>query len=225
LAGEEVFVAEQGVPDSRKDDAAQINTAATTFSIASTIPVSAAPITDVEITLTQALAELKSAKPTTATSKRSRVKGLIIHEQEQAPTPIVSSQQPSQTKIQDKGYKLNLMNKKGLKERKPIEREKAEANIALKETWDDIQAKIEADCLLAERLQAREQEELTIEERAKLLQQLLEKRRKHFAVKREEEKGNRPPTKAQQRSIMSTYLINMAGYKHNQLKNKSFDDI
>ncbi|GKD82002.1 hypothetical protein Tco_1348841, partial [Tanacetum coccineum] len=83
-----------------------------------------------------------------------------------------------------------------------IEKEKAKANIALKETWDDIQAKIEADCLLAERLQTREQEELTIEERANLFQQLLEKRRKHFAAKRAEEKRNRPPIKAQQRSIM-----------------------
>ncbi|GKB90294.1 hypothetical protein Tco_0962566 [Tanacetum coccineum] len=94
-----------------------------------TIPVSAAittttttAITDVEITLAQALAELKSAKPkadkvviqepeqgtttptltttTTATtitavSTRPRAKGLVIHEQEQAPTPTVSSQQPS----------------------------------------------------------------------------------------------------------------------------------
>ncbi|GJV24427.1 putative ribonuclease H-like domain-containing protein, partial [Tanacetum coccineum] len=37
LAGEEVFVAEQGVPDSKKDDAAQVNTVATTVSTASTI--------------------------------------------------------------------------------------------------------------------------------------------------------------------------------------------
>ncbi|GKE73065.1 hypothetical protein Tco_1535106 [Tanacetum coccineum] len=83
-----------------------------------------------------------------------------------------------------------------------IEREKAEANIALKETWDDIQTKIKADQLLAEKLQARQQEELTIKERAILFQQLLEKRRKHFAAKRAEEKRNRPLTKAQQRSIM-----------------------
>ncbi|GKF44157.1 hypothetical protein Tco_0130709, partial [Tanacetum coccineum] len=40
-----------------------------------------------------------------------------------------------------------------------------------------------------------------------------------------EQKGKGPPTRAQQRSIMSTYLKNIAGYKHNQLKNKSFDDI
>ncbi|GJV88631.1 hypothetical protein Tco_1532569, partial [Tanacetum coccineum] len=77
LVGEEVFVAKQGVPDSKKDDvvstavdAAQVNTVATTVSTASTIPVSVASITDVEITLAQALAELKSAKPTTATSTR-----------------------------------------------------------------------------------------------------------------------------------------------------------
>ncbi|GKE56313.1 hypothetical protein Tco_1495498, partial [Tanacetum coccineum] len=86
-------------------------------------------------------------------------------------------------------------------------------------------AKIKADQLLAERLQAREQEELTIEERDKLFQQLLEKRRKFFTAKRVEEKRNIPPTKAQKRSIMTTYLKNMAGYKHNQLNNKSFNDI
>ncbi|GJS63110.1 hypothetical protein Tco_0677674 [Tanacetum coccineum] len=89
LAGEEVFIAEQGVPDSKKDDVAQVNTVATTVSTASTIPVSAALIINVEITLAQALAELKSAKPTTTTSTRPRANGLVIHEQEQASTPIL----------------------------------------------------------------------------------------------------------------------------------------
>ncbi|GJX91078.1 hypothetical protein Tco_0344404 [Tanacetum coccineum] len=206
LAGEEVFVAVQRVPESKKDVAAQVNTAATTFSTTSTIPVSVALITDVEITLAQALAELKSVKPTIATSTRSRAKDLVIHEQEQAPTPIVSSQRPSQAKIQDKGKAKmiepepvkKLSKKDQLKldevvaqtlqaefdEQERIEREKVEANIALKETWDDIHAKIEADQLLVERLQAIEQEKLTIEERAILFQQLLEKKRKHFAEKR-----------------------------------------
>ncbi|GJW72621.1 reverse transcriptase domain-containing protein [Tanacetum coccineum] len=110
------------------------------------IPVSAATTTttttainDVEMTLAQALAELKSAKPKattitttptlttttiattiTAVSTRPRAKGLVIHEQEQAPTPTVSSQQPSQVK-----------------------------------------AKIDADYQLAQRLQAQEQDEFT----------------------------------------------------------------
>ncbi|GJT74980.1 hypothetical protein Tco_1041705 [Tanacetum coccineum] len=40
-----------------------------------------------------------------------------------------------------------------------------------------------------------------------------------------EEQRRKPPTKTQKRNIMSTYLKNMAGYKHTQLKNKSFEQI
>ncbi|GKC21213.1 hypothetical protein Tco_1023363 [Tanacetum coccineum] len=74
-------------------------------------------------------------------------------------------------------------------------------------------------------MQSREQEKLSIEEKSKLFVQLLEARKKHFAAMRAQEKRNKPPTKAQKRKTMSTYLKNITGYKHNQLKNKSFDDI
>ncbi|GKC08091.1 hypothetical protein Tco_0999701 [Tanacetum coccineum] len=96
-----------------------------------------------------------AATTITTINIRPRAKGLVIHEQEQAPTPIVSSQQPSQVKIQDKGKaKMNepelvkkLSKKDQLKldeevaqrlqaefdEQERIEREKAEANVALKE--------------------------------------------------------------------------------------------
>nr|GEV94074.1 retrovirus-related Pol polyprotein from transposon TNT 1-94 [Tanacetum cinerariifolium] len=52
-----------------------------------------------------------------------------------------------------------------------------------------------------------------------------EKRRKHFAAKRSEEKKNKPPTQAQKRKIMCTYLKNMEGYKLKDLKLKEFDSI
>nr|GEW57294.1 hypothetical protein [Tanacetum cinerariifolium] len=90
---------------------------------------------------------------------------------------------------------------------------------------DDVQAKINVDYQLAKRLQAQEQQELNDEEKAKLFMQLLEKRRKFVAVKRAEEKRNKPPTQAQQRKIMCTYLKNMEGKKLTNLKNKSFDSI
>ncbi|GKC92217.1 hypothetical protein Tco_1157659 [Tanacetum coccineum] len=54
---------------------------------------------------------------------------------------------------------------------------------------------IEVDRLLAERLQAREQKELTDEDKAILFVELLEKRKKHFAALRAQEKRNKPPTK------------------------------
>ncbi|GKG24591.1 hypothetical protein Tco_0395219, partial [Tanacetum coccineum] len=108
---------------------------------------------------------------------------------EQAPTPTVSSQQPSHVKVQDKGK--GIMVEEPVKRKKKdqisldeelafklqaeeekqerLSREKAQqvkkANIA----WDDVQSKIKADYQLAQRLQAQEQEELTDEEKARLL--------------------------------------------------------
>ncbi|GKA94415.1 hypothetical protein Tco_0816453, partial [Tanacetum coccineum] len=47
-----------------------------------------------------------------------------------------------------------------------------EANIA----WDDIQAKVDADYQLAERLQAEEQEQFIIEEKDTLFKEILKQR-------------------------------------------------
>ncbi|GKA75398.1 hypothetical protein Tco_0781776 [Tanacetum coccineum] len=55
---------------------------------------------------------------------------------------------------------------------------------------------MEADYELAQRLQAEEQGELTIEERSKLFVELMDKRKKHFAKLRAEEIRRKPPTKA-----------------------------
>ncbi|GJW91073.1 hypothetical protein Tco_0168626 [Tanacetum coccineum] len=54
---------------------------------------------------------------------------------------------------------------------------------------------------------------------------MFDKEEDHFARLRAEEQRRKPPTKAKKRNTMSTYLENMDGYKHNQLKNKSFEDI
>ncbi|GJR28943.1 hypothetical protein Tco_1105175 [Tanacetum coccineum] len=195
-----------------------VNAAATIINTASTIPVSASAITDVEITLAQALVELKSAK-----LKADKV---VIQEPEQGTTTTTTATIPTPGKgivITKQELAFKLQAKKEEEER--LSREKAqqieEANIA----WDDVQAKVEADYQLAQRLQAQEQEELTDEEKARLFVQFLKQRRKHFAAKRAEEKRNRPPTRAQQRSIMCTYLKNMEGWKPKSLKNKSFANI
>ncbi|GKC92107.1 hypothetical protein Tco_1157549, partial [Tanacetum coccineum] len=110
-------------------------------------------------------------------------------------------------------------------EQERLAREKAEKVKEANSSWDNVQAMIKADRLLAERLQAREQEELIDEEKARLFVELLEKRKKHFAALRAQEKRNKPPRKAQKKSTMLTYLKNMACYKQSQLKNKSFAEI
>ncbi|GKF30912.1 hypothetical protein Tco_0100710, partial [Tanacetum coccineum] len=62
--------------------------------------------------------------------------------------------------------------------------------------------------------------------------QTLMKMRSEKSKDKAKERGSRtkkirrqPPTKAQKRNQMSTYLRNMDGYKHTQLKNKSFEEI
>nr|GEU92178.1 retrotransposon protein, putative, unclassified [Tanacetum cinerariifolium] len=135
LGGEEVFVKQEVVVDKEK-----IN----------------------EVTLAQALAELKTLKP--------KVKTVVIQEPKAA------------LKLQAK-----------FNEEQRLAREKAqkelEANIALIETWDDVQAKIDADHQLDERLQAEEQQELTDEEKATLFMQFLEKRRNSELVQGNEKRA------------------------------------
>ncbi|GJU36132.1 hypothetical protein Tco_1184486 [Tanacetum coccineum] len=53
----------------------------------------------------------------------------------------------------------------------------------------------------------------------------MNRRKKHFAKLRSGEIRRKPPTKAQKRNQMSIYLKNMVGYKHSQLKSKSYDEI
>ncbi|GJU27259.1 hypothetical protein Tco_1165880 [Tanacetum coccineum] len=195
----------------RHDDI-MFNVSDLAVSTASTIPVSAATITKDEITLAQALSELKSVKPKVTTATTSTTNGILLQEPSESITTTTT------IPLKDKG-------KAKFDEEVRLTREKDEANVALIEEWNDIQAKIGADYQLAQRLQAQEQEELTIKERAKLFQQLLEKRRKHCDTKRVEEKRNIPPIKAQQRNIMCTYLKNMVGWKPKYLKNKRFDSI
>ncbi|GJV83480.1 putative ribonuclease H-like domain-containing protein [Tanacetum coccineum] len=205
-----------------------------------------------EVTLAQALAALKSAK---VQEKGDVIKepsvpvSTVTASTKDSAATTTTATIPTPRKGIDKGKGKMVEPEKPMKKKELIRldeeiasklqaefdeevrlaREKAEkeqeANVALTEEWDDIQAKIEADHELAQRLQAQEQEELSDAEKATLFVQLLEKRRKHFAAKRAEEKRNKPPTQAQQRKIMCTYLKNMEGKKPKDLKNKSFDSI
>ncbi|GKE24933.1 hypothetical protein Tco_1436445, partial [Tanacetum coccineum] len=58
------------------------------------------------------------------------------------------------------------------------------------------QAKMEVAFQLAQQLHAEEQEQLSIEEKSRLFVELMDKRKKHFAKLRAEEKRRKPPTKA-----------------------------
>ncbi|GKC97441.1 putative ribonuclease H-like domain-containing protein [Tanacetum coccineum] len=161
------------------------------------------------------------ADDVTILSARPKTKGVVMKEPSES-TPTISLQLPSQVKgqgLKDKGKIKMIEPDKPLKKNDQIKFDEEEAL--------RIQAKFDEEDRLARKKaqQAQEQQELTIEEKSTLFIQLLEKRKKHFTAKRAEEKRNMPPTRAQQRSIMCTYLKNMAGWKPKDLKNKSFANI
>ncbi|GJX79161.1 putative ribonuclease H-like domain-containing protein [Tanacetum coccineum] len=81
-------------------------------------------------------------------------------------------------------------------ERNKIAEENA-VNEDLIRDFDDIKARIEADRLLAEKLQEQEREQFTIEERAKFLHDTIAAQRKFLAQQRSEAIRNKPPTKNQ----------------------------
>ncbi|GJW10932.1 ribonuclease H-like domain-containing protein [Tanacetum coccineum] len=101
-----------------------------------------------DLTLDQTLIKIRSAKP--------KVKGVMIGEQK-----LIRLDEEIASKLQAEfDEEVRLAREKAEKEQ--------EANIALTEEWDDIQAKIKADHELAQRLQAQEQEELSDAEKATL---------------------------------------------------------
>ncbi|GKC56007.1 hypothetical protein Tco_1083605 [Tanacetum coccineum] len=112
----------------------------------------------------------------------------------------------------------------GEEERNRIAEEKA-ANEALIRNFDDIKARIEADRLLAEKLQEQEREQFTIEERAKFLHDTIAAQRRFLAQQRSEAIRNRPPTKNQLRNQMMTYLKHVGNFKHAELKIKKFEEV
>ncbi|GJR73811.1 hypothetical protein Tco_0086176 [Tanacetum coccineum] len=110
-------------------------------------------------------------------------------------------------------------------EERERQREEEASKAAITEMYDEVQAGNDADALFAAKLQREEREEYTIEERAKFLAKTIVAQRKFRAAQRSAEIRSRPPTKSQLRNLMMTYLKNIGGYKHSQLKAKTFVEI
>ncbi|GKE57134.1 hypothetical protein Tco_1496319 [Tanacetum coccineum] len=77
------------------------------------------------------------------------------------------------------------------------------------EEFDSIQAMIDADEQLSARLQAKEQEQFSIEEKSRMLVEMIAERKKFFTAQRAAKQRSKPPTKNQIKNRMCTYLKNM----------------
>ncbi|GKB17608.1 hypothetical protein Tco_0851531 [Tanacetum coccineum] len=181
---------------------------------------------DVTMAMAQTLIKMKEEK--------AKEKGVAIKDVKDSSRPIrsITTLQPLLTNdLKDKGKGI-------LQETEPVEKTykkvqgdaqiKRDAEVALRlqvELDEELRARIDANYELAARMTQEEQEKYTIEDKARLLAGFFERRKKQLAAERAEAIRNKPPTKTQLRNLMMTYLKKMDGYKHSQLKGKSYEEI
>ncbi|GKA39509.1 retrovirus-related pol polyprotein from transposon TNT 1-94 [Tanacetum coccineum] len=132
-----------------------------------------------------------STIPVSAATIIEATNGILLQEPSESRTRTTTT---TTIPLKDKGKGIMVEEPLKIKKKDQISFDEQEA-IRLQPEFD------EEVRLVREKDEANEQEELTIEEKSKLFVQLLEARKKHFVAKRAEEKRNRPPTKAQQRSL------------------------
>ncbi|GJV73406.1 hypothetical protein Tco_1493401 [Tanacetum coccineum] len=161
---------------STKPDASTAGEAVTTASVED----SAAPTTIEEITLAQTLIQIKAAKPkvvitaaTTTTTIRPEARGVVV--QELSEFRALQEAQPSISKDKGKGIMIEpeiplkrkdqipldeqiardiqaKLDAELIEEQKLARKQEEEANISLIESWENTQATMDADRLLAERI-------------------------------------------------------------------------
>ncbi|GKA04754.1 putative ribonuclease H-like domain-containing protein [Tanacetum coccineum] len=109
-------------------------------------------------------------------------------------------------------------------EKKRFAEEEA-TKVALTNEYDFIQARIEADRILAAKIQEEEREKFTFEEREKFLYDTIAAQRRFLAQQRAVAIRSRPLTRTQLINQMMTYLKHVGGKKYVDLKNKNFEEI
>ncbi|GJY36064.1 putative ribonuclease H-like domain-containing protein [Tanacetum coccineum] len=172
---------------------------------------------DEDLTIAQTLIKMKEEKV--------KEKGVAIKDVEDSPKPIRSINtlqllptiDPKDKELAQRLHDEELAElDKAQKER---QKQEEATSAALAEEFDKIQARIDADHELAVRLTHEEQEKYTIEERARLLEEFFERRKKQLAAERVEEIRNKPPIRTQVRNMMITYLKHMKSTKKRPIAN------
>nr|GEY38358.1 hypothetical protein [Tanacetum cinerariifolium] len=145
---------------------------------------------------------ITTLQPLPTIDLKDKGKGII-----QEPEPMKKTKKMDQDQIK-RDAEVALKIQADLDEEVRTERERQEeaSKASITELYYDVQSQIDVDHELAARLTYEEQENYTVEERSKLLVEFFERRKKQLAKERAEEIRSKPPTKAQLRSLMMTYL-------------------
>ncbi|GJV34635.1 hypothetical protein Tco_1395035 [Tanacetum coccineum] len=173
----------------------------------STPPTTTTIFGDEDLTIAQTLVEIRSEKA------KEKEKGVVLRDEEEPSRLNIST-----TTLQPL-LKINPKDKgKGV-----LVEEEPEKQVKIKRRDQGLAQRFHKEELAEKR--EREREQFTIKERAQFLVETIAAQRKFRVVQRAAEIRSKPPTKTQLRNLMMTYLKNMGGYKHSQLKGKTYEEI
>ncbi|GJQ89937.1 putative ribonuclease H-like domain-containing protein [Tanacetum coccineum] len=108
---------------------------------------------------------------------------------------------------------------------KETQKQKEATNAALAEELMKIKPEWVLIMELALRLTHESKKNTQLKKRATLLTEYFERRNKQLAAERKEAIRNKPPTRAQVRNMMVTYLKHMGKYTHQELKHKTLEEL
>ncbi|GJT50105.1 hypothetical protein Tco_0976262 [Tanacetum coccineum] len=167
----------------------------------STPPTTTTIFSDEDLTIAQTLMKMRSEKV------KGKEKGVVLIDEEEPPrlNRSTTTLQPLPTidpKDKGKGVLVEEEPEKPVKVKKKGSRQEEATSAALAEEFDEIQARIDVDHELAVRLTHEEQEKYTIKERARLLAEFFERRKKQLAAERAEAIRNKPPTRTKESELM-----------------------
>ncbi|GKC37198.1 hypothetical protein Tco_1049582, partial [Tanacetum coccineum] len=170
---------------------------------------------------------LLTLKPLPKFDPKAKGKGMIEEEDESdtESEDIIEAEKKFKMLANDEDVARKVQEEWEAKEEKERFAEEEATKVAFTNEYDFIQARLNADKILAEKLQEEEREKFTIEERAKLLHDTIAAQRRFLAQQRSEVIRNRLPSRTQLRNQMMTYLKHVGGKKHSDLKTKNFEEI
>ncbi|GJV34774.1 ribonuclease H-like domain, reverse transcriptase, RNA-dependent DNA polymerase [Tanacetum coccineum] len=201
-----------------------VTTDSVTITIDEPVSVAAKELIDNDMTMAEALAELKTSKPkvvttvpilnsaTTITTTKPKAKWITIQEpsvtqkttisfisSSKGKAIMIESEKPVKIKdlsAHDEQIAKDLHDKIQVELKEEAKRQKEASMAALAELYDVVQAQIDADKELASRMTLEEHEKYTVKKRARMLAEFIKNRKKQLAVERAEATRSKPPTKS-----------------------------
>ncbi|GJT46987.1 hypothetical protein Tco_0955702 [Tanacetum coccineum] len=182
---------------------------------------------DERITLFTAPEEVYTAEPDTSTTN---VPVSTAGAEVSTVSPEVKTAAESLVYIRRSAAKRKDKGKAIMKEAEPVQKKTKlqleqerlgyEEALRLQEQLDEEERQ-----RISRKLQAEERGKFSEAEKARLLVEMINERKRLFAQQRAEQRRNKPMTQAQQRTYMCNYIKNMGSHTLQQLKKLSFDEI